>query len=49
MNNANNPADDRGDDGQAGALVPTGPTTIGRDASGRFAPGQPRRTGRDRP
>jgi hypothetical protein len=41
MNNTNNRADDRGDDGQAGALVPIEPTTIGRDASGRFAPGNP--------
>ncbi len=41
MNNTNNPADNRRDDGQAGALVPIEPTRIGRDASGRFAPGNP--------
>jgi hypothetical protein len=41
MNNTNNPADDRGDEGQAVALVPIEPTRIGRDASGRFAPGNP--------
>jgi hypothetical protein len=39
MNHASNPANDRRDDGQAGALVPIGPTTIGRDAGGRFAVG----------
>lgn len=41
MNNTNNRADDRGGDGQAGALVPIEPSRIGRDASGRFAPGNP--------
>lgn len=35
------PSADRPSAPQAGALVPIEPTRIGRDASGRFAPGNP--------